>query len=143
MPVIVFPVLFLCLSSESLCSNVRLLCSCPQESVRSSAASAVPLSPRRATYCVTSSSTQGRNPSNVTCAAMPVAGGTPSPAIYAPTRVSMGSSPTQKTAGWKPLQKGIRRSAVHMRSVLYKGKLTGCRCGVTFFFLLMLCRSMC
>lgn len=109
---------FLCLSSESFCSNVRLLSSCPQESVRSSAASAAPLSPRRATYCVTSSSIQGRNPSSVTCAATPVAGGTPSPAIYAPTRVSMGSSPTQKTAGWKPLQKGMRRSAVHMRSVL-------------------------
>ncbi|MEQ2183761.1 hypothetical protein GOODEAATRI_001327 [Goodea atripinnis] len=54
--------------------------------VHSSAASAVPLSPRRVTCCVTLSSIQGRNPSSVTCAATPVAGGMPSLAICAPTQ---------------------------------------------------------
>lgn len=88
---------FFCVFYLPLYSNVRLFCSCPQENVLSSAASAVPLSPRRATCCVTSSSIQGRNPSNVTYAATPVAGGTPSPAIYAPTRVSMHRSLTLKT----------------------------------------------
>lgn len=85
---------FLFVLSASLFSDVCLLCSCPQENALSSAASVVPLSPRRATYCVTSSFIQGRNPSSVICAATPVAGGTPSPAIYAPTRVSMQSSTT-------------------------------------------------
>lgn len=78
--------------------KVPLLCSCPQENVLSSAASAGPLSPRRATCCVTSSSTQGRNPLSVTYAATPVAGGTPSPDIYAPTQVSIHRPPTLKTS---------------------------------------------
>lgn len=58
-----------------------------QVSVRSSAASVAPRSPRRATCCVTSSSTQERNPSSVTCAATPAAGGTPSPDTCAHTQV--------------------------------------------------------
>lgn len=64
-------------------------CASPQASVLSSAASAAPLSPRRATCCGTSSSTRGRNHSSVTCAATPAAGGMPSAATCAPTRVSI------------------------------------------------------
>lgn len=119
---------------------MRLLCSCPQENAPSSAASAVPLSPRRATCCVTSSSIQGRNPSSVTCAATPVAGGTPSPAIYAPTRVSMQSSRAPKTAALMVIV-GPLGGGPHKRHDMFcstyrlcKGKLTGCRYGVTFFF---------
>lgn len=58
-------------------NNVLRLFLCPQGNVLSSAASVVPRSLRREIYCVTSSSIQGRNPSSVTCAAMPVEGGMP------------------------------------------------------------------
>lgn len=94
-------------------SETCLLCSCPQENVLSSAVSAAPLSHRRVTCCVTSSSILGRNPSSVTCAATPVAEGTPSPDIYALTRVSTQRSShianlctygNSRNTGWKSLQ---------------------------------------
>lgn len=121
------------------------VCSRPQENVHSSAPSAAPPSPRRATCCVTSSSTQGRSPSSVTCAATPVAGGTPSPATYAHTRVSK-VTPAENFCTFM-LDDFYKRhsnfcSTCSMSSGLCKGKLTGCRYGVTFFFQ-MLCRSTC
>lgn len=57
--------------------NVLHLFLCLQGSVRSSAASVAPPSLRRGISCVTSSSTRGRSPSSVTCAATPVGGGMP------------------------------------------------------------------
>lgn len=137
-----FSLFFFCFLSAYFYSSVPLLCSCLQGNVLSTAASVVLLSPRRATCCVTSSSIQGRNPSSVTCAATPAAGGTPSPAIYAPTRVSMKSSPALKTValmvnvGWvEAFTKDMTCSAVH--AVRAQGSTGGSPLGVnvvTLFF---------
>lgn len=135
--------LFVCFYLHIFTAVRLCLCSCPQGNVLSSAASVVLLSPRRATYCVTSSSIRGRNHSSVTCAATPAAGGTPSPAIYAPTRVSMESSPTMKTAALMG-NVGLLGGRLYKRhdtfcsacrecSGLCRGKSTGCKCGITFF----------
>ena len=145
MPVIYTFKFFLC-ALLPLCIHMCLfcVCSCPQENVRSSAASVVPLLPRRATCCATSSSIQERNPSSVTCAATPVAGGMPSLAIYAPTRVSMQQTPTPKTPALMLIRGRLGLYKMHDKfctahsenSVLWKGKLTAYRYGVTFFFFL-------
>lgn len=76
---------------------------CPQGNVLSIVTSAAPHSLRREIYCATSSSIQGKSPSSVTFAAMPVEGGMPLLDIYAPILVSMPA-----TVPVLPLQLALR-----------------------------------